>query len=912
MPINQLRISLNLMRKTAANIQNPLFPSWMLRSKASASRQRVDLIARPSLTRILNRSLGARVTLLEAPAGYGKTTLLNSWRQTLREEGHQVCWLSLDRQDNDPVQLLSYIAFAVHEGGLPFEVGDGGPALQISDLSEREILGRILHAIAECPDRVVLMLDEFETLTATTVDRVIHPFLDYAPDNLHVAIASRGDNALRIARLETRGQAVRIGASQLSFTMADLTTMLTGQCDRNAIRRLFDLTQGWPAAIQLIRSACDVGATITHMLANPVKCANHLSSYLADEVLSGLGEETLDLLTGISLVDQVEGELADHLCGRVDSHAILRSVKALDAFLQPGDSGAVTLRLHPLIREHLYARLASNAPARLRELHLRAADWFSRQGNLVEAVRHCVVAGDSTHATSLIVAAGGLKIWFLEGLTRLRAIMRMLSEEIVLRDQNLTLIHCLLEIKSGRVSRARQIFDTHIGAAPARDEGKPGAQSADRMPDTLMMEIVLSIYEGKLVAPAARRQIEAALEHLPAREEVMRGQLLTLLCASAVQEGRYADARLICEAALTAYDHSGVIYGASYIHLHLGSISFAQGDTEQAARLYRSGLHLARKHFNDDQGLRLIGNILQSELNYELNEAQGVAPTARAAPQLIERGEGWFEIYASAYTTSACYAFDEHGIDAALVIVDGGLAYARLNGLQTLENLLVLLRIELLVRAGNTAEARARFNALQVEFAGWRQRDAAVDVPARLLIAEGRLDEAQLLLASHCEHLGPEFHVRTRIRYSLLNAIVHYRKGAVESSIEHLDFAVSLSAASGCVRPLLSERAPLVPLLHAYLAATPPSPRNADHARTVLKLIEESATPAATDSLLSSAERKILQHLGSGFSNKLIARKVGVTESTVRFHLRNIFVKLKVRSRLQAITIARQNNLLSA
>jgi LuxR family maltose regulon positive regulatory protein len=908
---NQRQESLNLKPQTGANVPNPIFPSWMLRAKASASRQRVDLIERPSLMRILNRSLSARVTLLDAPAGYGKTTLLSSWRQTLREDGHKVCWLSVDAQDNDPVQLLSYIAFAVHEGGLPFDVGADGPVPQISDLSEREILGRIVHSIAECPDRVVLMLDELETLAAGTVDRVIHPLLDYAPDNLHVAIASRGDNALRIARLETRGQAVRIGASQLAFTLADLTTMLARQCDRNTTRRLFDLTQGWPAAIQLIRSACDVGATIAHVLANPVKCASHLSSYLADEVLSGLGEETLDLLTAVSPVDQVEGELADQLCGRLDSHALLRSVKALDAFIQPGDSGAVTLRLHPLIREHLYARLAANAPARLRELHLRAADWFWRQGNLVEAVRHCMVAGDAAHATSLIVAAGGLKIWFLEGLTRLRAVMRLLSEEIVLRDQNLTLIHCLLEIKSGRVSRARQIFDSHIGAVQVSDPQNQSASPEEHIPDTLMMEIVLPIYEGKIVAPSVRRQIEEAIEHLTARQEVMRGQLLTLLCASAVQEGRYRDGRRLCEAALSAYDHSGGVYGASYIHLHLGSISFAQGDTEQAARLYRSGQHLARKHFNDDHGLRLICNLLQSELNYELNETQGVAPTARAAPQLIERGEGWFEIYASAYTTSAYHAFDEHGVDAALAVIDGGLAYARSNGLHTLENLLVLLRIELLTRAGRTSEARVQFDELRVEFVGWRQRDAAVDVSARLLLAEGKPAEALSLLEHSDAHAGPDYHVRTRIRHALLSAIAHHRQEASNRPIEYFDVAISLSAASGCVRSLLSEGAGLVPLLRDYIA-TSPAPANLAHALTILRLIEESSAPAAPDSLLSSAERKILQHLESGFSNKLIARKAGVTESTVRFHLRNIFVKLKVRSRLQAITIARQNNLLSA
>ncbi|HEY0339698.1 MAG TPA: LuxR C-terminal-related transcriptional regulator, partial [Steroidobacteraceae bacterium] len=319
--------------------------------------------------------------------------------------------------------------------------------------------------------------------------------------------------------------------------------------------------------------------------------------------------------------------------------------------------------------------------------------------------------------------------------------------------------------------------------------------------------------------------------------------------------------------------------------------------------------------FSDDHGLRLVGNILWSELKYELNEAQGGAPTARAAPQLLERGEGWFEIYAAAYTTSANYALDEHGIEAAVAITDAGLAYARLNRLRTLENLLVLLKIDLLARAGRAAEARSLLNESQLgatgESVGWRQRDTAVHVTARILMAEGRCAEALSVLDQHAEQAEPDHHVRTRIRYRLLNAIGHHLEGRQRQALEHLELAIGLSAASGCVRGLLNERETLAPLLRSYVTLVPP-PRSIEHGRALLAQIEADFAQAAPDSLLSSAERKILQELGSGFSNKLIARKVGVSESTVRFHLRNIFVKLKVRSRLQAITMARQNKLLSA
>jgi LuxR family maltose regulon positive regulatory protein len=436
--------------------------------------------------------------------------------------------------------------------------------------------------------------------------------------------------------------------------------------------------------------------------------------------------------------------------------------------------------------------------------------------------------------------------------------------------------------------------------------------------------MVVCIVEGKIVAQSICDQLEQRLSVPGADDGGMKGQMLTILCHSALQRGHFVEARRFAEMGVPAFEAVGAIYGVAYNHLHLGCTYFARGDTGEAERCYKIGQQLARKYFGDDHGLRLIANILLAELKYERSEAQGMALAARASPQLLEHHEAWFEIVAAAHTTSVGYAFDEQGIEAALAIIDGGMTYARQNKLRAQEDFLSLLRIELYLRAERPADARALVNTSGFnceerlssghEF-GWRQRDSTVQVIARLLIAEGNVQAALDLLGRHSAHIDSGRHVKSRLRHLLLHVIAHKEIDDPDRMIRYLEAALTLSAETGCVRAFLNERRELETAIHSYVSLGERAGGNRSalqHARSILRQLTSVPAQAAASSLLSRTENRVLRELESGFSNKLIARKIGVSESTVRFHLRNIFQKLKVRSRLEAVTIARQQNLLSA
>jgi LuxR family maltose regulon positive regulatory protein len=899
-----------------------LFPIWLLRSKVSPTRQRVDLLDRPSHTMRLHQSLDAKLSLVTAPAGYGKSTLLSNWRELLLEEGHKVCWLSLGRQDNDPMQLLTYIAFSLVTGGVPFENDQLGLEFQLADLSERDFLSLIIHFIAESKHRVVLILDDFENLGPEVIQRVIGPFLEYAPDNLHLSIATRHDSHLKISSLEAKGQAVRFGATQLRFTPIELNDFLAKEHDSQTISHLFRATEGWPVAIQMIRSAIAMEADVDRILGDLTGDATHIASYLSEEVINSLDADLQDFLMDISLVDRVDCEFADYLREQLDSQARFTQARTLDALVLPVDSVDATFRLHPLFREHLYERLSITRPERLRVLHARAAEWFGGRGDLVEAVRNWVLAGEANRGIDTLARAGGVLLWFIEGLTRLRAIMQLFDEETITGDWRLAMIRCLLNVKDGKVSQARQLYDDTTARSEVSVHDFTVAGETLSIHEFVIMEIVISIYEGKLISDAVSKEIEARVASLEPNEHAVRSNLLTFLCVSNLQSGRFGEARKFGELARPSFLAAGSQYGAAYIDFHLGDISFAEGNGAEAARYYKRGLDVAKKHFNDDHGMKLVANILMSELDYELNDPQG-SGVSRAVPRQLEKNEAWFDIYAAGYVTSAHHEFDELGIEAALVTVDRAVKYAELNQLFRLTKLLACLRIELLLRAGLTSDARTvqRQSGIDIEDyksqsenqIAWRERDAAVQAITRLLIREGQYQQALDVLRYFSRRARADGHVRARMKYKILLAIAHGKTGDIARQKEHLRGALELFAHSRFIRSFLNEKEELAGMLNDFLEQQDKEDSDdilLESARLILKQYGGREEDADSQPLLSKREFEVLQELVHGFSNKVIARKIDVSESTVRFHLRNIFAKLKVGSRLQAVSVARQMNLI--
>ena len=408
-----------------------LFPIWLMRSKVYPTRQRVDVLQRPSLIKQLDASLDATLSLVCAPAGYGKSTLYADWRNKLLLGSVKACWLSLEQEDNDTFQLLTYIAYSLYEGGVDFSGAGVTEKFHFSDLSARTLLNIIQRVIEAEDEKIVLIFDDFENLNEETIDRVIQPLLTYAPANLHIAVASRDDRRLKVAKLEMEGLALRLPARSLNFTADELRLFFEDYLPTETIGEIQRLTEGWPVAVQMLRSSVKADRDIDRVLASMTSSSSVITTYLSEQIFRGLDSNLQNFLMDISLMDGISCELADYLRKTDDSEALFDACHTLSTLVLPVEQVRNTCRLHPLFREYLHHKLLITRADRASTLHLRAANWFAGKGNLVRAVRHAVQAGNSRRALEIIEQQGGVILWLREGLTRLRTALGLLDENTI-------------------------------------------------------------------------------------------------------------------------------------------------------------------------------------------------------------------------------------------------------------------------------------------------------------------------------------------------------------------------------------------------------------------------------------------------------------------------------------------------
>ena len=905
--------------------RNSAFPDWLITAKVHPAMQRADLLSRDSLVSRLDRKLNGSLTLLHAPAGYGKSTALVGWRSALLARQLHVAWLSLDRDDNDPYQLVLYLALALSVAGVDLSRCGIGSGSTDDWRSARRLLNSLHGAVERHDRRVVLMLDDFENLSVETVDEIIDPLVRYAPNSLQIAIASRTDAKLKISDLELRGLVYRLGAEDLRFTLEELVEFLHPSLDMAQIRQVLEITEGWPVAVQLLKTAARSRQGVARLLRNLAGAGGKMAAYLSEQVFGDLSEETRGFLADISIVDRIDPELADYLRESDDSAKIFYRLRHLDALVTPLDSAQRAWRLHPLFREYLYDYLNLGNRDRAIRLHGRAARWFGDRDRLVRSVRHYVSAGDQAGGAEAIENSGGLMRWLSEGLTPFRTALGLLDLETVHSRPRLALIQCLILMKTGRSYQARRLYESMVDGL-----GEGAATERVLAYEMMVIESLLYAYDARGLSDEFLHKLEQSREALPQGQPVFQGHHYTVLCGLNSVCGYFARARRFGDEAIVAFREADSIYGEIYIHIHLGIIAFRKGETDAAQSHYDHALKLIRSRFRDDEAMKLIVAVLLAELRYDVNRLNLIPQNIATCPKRLERYEAWFDIYAAAYVTASNIASNRYGTDVALTMMDDETDFASRRHFASLGNVITCQKATLLLRAGRREEADAlmadsglttsMFKADGARKAAWRERDMVVQAIVRLHIACGRAGQALAEIDAFLPVVESERNSRSITTYRILRALACFADSAHGAAAADLRQALALSGGSGSIRPFLDE-GPLMPSL-LKLVARPAQERGnerampdgngaqdvVDRAHMLIEL--SGGRKARRESRLTVRELQILRELGNGYSNKVIARNVGVSHNTVRYHLKNIFVKLNVHSRLSAVRAAQDADII--
>ena len=436
---------------------------------------RPELVHRPRLIKLLNAGTrsGRKMTLISAPAGFGKTTLVSQWANNLRLDDekdiqtvYRIVWVSLDEGDNDPVRFLTYLIAAINRvDGVDATLGES--ALGMLESSQptppEEILTSLINESAAISDRIIVVLDDYHVIESPQIDEVLAFLLEHLPPQLHLVIATREDPYLPLARLRARGQLTELRAVNLRFTYSEAAEFLGQVMGLNLsaedIAALETRTEGWIAGLQLAAISMQGSKDGTSFIKSLTGSHRYVLDYLIEEVLEQQSERVLTFLLQTAILDRLTGSLCDALTGQDDGQATLERLEHDNLFIVPLDEERCWYRYHHLFVDLLRKRLHQTQPEQLPTLHLRAFEWYEENGFVDDSIEHSLRAEDFERAAQQIERVAEV-VWASGVDTKLRRWLDRLPVELVFSKPQLCIFNAWYLIASGKQDAAERFLQS--------------------------------------------------------------------------------------------------------------------------------------------------------------------------------------------------------------------------------------------------------------------------------------------------------------------------------------------------------------------------------------------------------------------------------------------------------------------
>lgn len=878
-------------------------------------------IGREALLARLDAALHRRLTLIHAPAGYGKTSLLSQWRERLKHQSALIAWLTLEKEDGDRKRLAQYLWLALDMDGADVDTPRGGDdAPKPLDMPPRAALSAIINRLVKETRPAVLIFDDFHRAEGPDVADFLQGFIRLAPDNCHFVIASRDYPQLGQSVLAAEEQLLDFGVEDLKFSVSETEALLKRnddlKLDDGDVRRIFKRTEGWPIALQLTSLSLRGGADHRRIVESFSGPSSELARYLSEQVLLALPPDVQEIVTRTALIDHLTGDVVNMLCEREDGWLVLEQLEHQGVFLTPLSADRRAYRYHQLFAEYLRERLSRCDGARFRALHRTAAEWFAATGRVAEAVNHAAQAEDDDLLASILDDAGG---WRLIPEGRMEIIsfgLDRLSPSLIAARPRLALANVYLEIKRGEMKAARADYDRFVADAAGAD------LSADLWTEIRLVGDVLTEYEDAPVTLEDLLEREALIRTLPSNDHLMLGNVCESLGAKYFLGGWLERALEPILAARAHHQALDSLYSDLFTRFLEARIKRAQGRLDEASSVLETARELIESNFGARSDLAANCAAYQAELLYEqdrLPEAQALLDWA--LPHM-EQSDGWFDVYAVAFFTAARAAAAESSLDEARAMIARARRVAGQRRLRQLELLSDLCELDLLINLRWDDVAARRYaddiglDALADDMAEespvYRQVAVAASLcRAKLALVERReraaLEELSRLKGWASQHGAG----RLLIDIAILTACAHRLAGAAMRAQSQFDDAVGMAMFQGLVRPFVDSR--------RFIRLAPESvhrrSRQVDRFRDqflqgIRKSLARQLPRDGEQGLLNDAEVTILEHLNCGYTNKEIARLIDMSPDTVKYRLKSVFRKLGVNKRRDAVRVSRERGLI--
>ena len=905
----------------------------LLETKLFLPRAPRRLVSRPRLEARLERCKGAKLLLVSAPAGFGKTTLVAEWlaREGARDDQVAAAWLSLDRGDDDPVTFWTYVIAALRT----VEPGFGSSELTLLESPQpppiQAVLTTLLNDLAAARRNLVLALDDYQVVETPEVHEGVEFLLDHLPPQVLLAITTRADPPLPLARLRARGDLVEVRAADLRFTQEEAAAYLNDAMNLDLladdVAALEGRTEGWIAALQLAALSMQEREDVAGFIAGFTGDDRYVIDYLVEEVLERQTDEVQTFLARTSILSRFTGPLCDAVTDQQDGKATLEALDTRNLFLVPLDDKRRWYRYHHLFADVLRTRLLDEQPDLAAELHLRASRWYEQNGEPAEAIRHALAGEYFDRAADLIeLAVPALQKSRQEAtlLTWLEA----LPGQVVEARPVLSMGFVVALLSSGRLEGVEshlQAAEAWLGAEVTADLGSPppttGMVVADqaalrRLPGAIALH---RAGQARMTGdgPGTRTYARQALQLADEGDHLTRGGAAALLGLAAwtlgdLDEGHrlYAQATAYLEAA----EHIPDTLGCA---LAMADMRITKGRLDDAMNTYQQGLRRA----GTQTAAALRGtadmHVGMSELFLERNDLDRAGQQLLIARQLGDHAGLPQNPYRWRVAT-ARLRVAEGDFDGALALIDEA-ERVFTSDFSPEVHPIPAVRARVWVAQGRPQEALrwAEERGLSVGDEPDYLHEFEHVTLARALLArtqDGRsahgIDEATELIERLLQAAEAGRRTGSVIELLVLLAPARRLRGDGDAALIALERALTLAEPEGYARVFLNEGRPMAALLEAAVdrGIMP------DYAGRLLDAAARSTRAAPRDQglvgPLSDRERDVLRLLATDLSGPEIASQLVVSLNTVRTHTHRIYAKLGVNNRRLAVRRARELDLL--
>jgi LuxR family maltose regulon positive regulatory protein len=917
----------------------------LLRTKLFAPPPRRNLVPRSRLLAKLSGGLSPeiRLILVSAPAGFGKTTLVSEWLQDLvdaKNEGKRFfTWITLDEADNDAVHFWRYVdaALQIVDPSLGETIR---PALSAPQPAPyRSLVTGIVDDILKAGVRFVLVLDEYHNIQDDSIHEGVNYLIDHLPPSVQLIIITRADPPLQLARRRSRGELCEVRASDLRFIFEEvahlLNTVMKLNLSSEDIAALEERTEGWIAGLQMaaisMQDAAEPHDFVTAFRGND----HYIADYLVEEVLQRQPVEFQQFLLQTSVLDRLSGPLCDAITGRSDSQSFLNSLERANLFLVPLDNRREWFRYHQLFASLLYQRLMDSSDAdTIKALKQRAGGWYAAHGYLVEAVEILLACGDFEQAADFIERSGD-NLFMTNELNLLVKWSNIIPAEVIAARPRLNVMAVWGAEATGHPQQAGHMIDLLekavgmtveelLGAPLSTQKLLPLQRSAlievavvrsSLAVDSLDLERAFSL--GERVLPYLVPNLTSEVRAFNFPYLLRGGQLLILGLVHMFRGALRAAADMMIQAEADAQNEKNPHIIALALS-HLGEIQALQGKLIQARGTFERALQHTRKFPPYSSAFWGIASVGLGNLAFEQNELIEAESHLKTG---LELGKLW-HIWQCLLPGCVCQARIHQAFgewDQAAAVLDELVEMAASN-VQAVEQAVGACRALLAFRRGDL-ESAAHWAATFDLYSSspyplqWEQNAL---IAGHIWLGEKKWAAAEALFTRLLTNASSMGHVRTILELHILQALLAEQQNHPEKARQALLKSLKLAAPEGYIRLFLDEGEPLRSLLETCRSSIR-EPALSEYSDRLLGAFVRTVEnrPASASGILQSGQKKLIEPLSDrelevlrlmadGLTNPAIAKRLYLSTNTLKAHAQNIYAKLDVHSRMEAVNKARE------